>query len=107
MKWMNFAGADKRGARFYAGLYVHTPDRVRFWGLGEPATRGAEKPWAPLAEWLRAAHSMIDSNPETAPASPAGSVNGPVSAPDTPAPRTQKRRFGFVCNRRFVGFVIR
>jgi hypothetical protein len=106
MKWMNFAGADKRSAKFYAGLYLHTPHQVRFWGLGEPATRATEKPWAPLAEWLRAAHSLIDSAGEASPAAPA-EVNPTAAAREESAPGTHKRRLRFVCNRRFVGFVIR
>jgi hypothetical protein len=58
--------------RLYAGLYMRTKKRTRFWGWGSwgwgsrvwaslRATE-AERPWAALAEWLRLAHARLDRN---------------------------------------------
>jgi len=88
MTWMKFAGP--RGARIrpFAGLYLRTPRRTRFWGWGEPplpapstrssvpagvspavdnvtvhhpAVHNEARPWAALGDWLRAAHAMFGS----------------------------------------------
>jgi hypothetical protein len=88
MTWMKFAGA--RGARIrpFAGLYLRTPRRTRFWGWGEPplsavstratvpavanpavdnvtvhnpAVHNEARPWAALGDWLRTAHAMLGS----------------------------------------------
>jgi hypothetical protein len=80
---MNAAVPQTKESRFYAGLYLRTRNRTRFWGWGQPelnetqseklheaqnqAPNGtqrearkegeADRPWASLAEWLRQAHS--------------------------------------------------
>ena len=75
--------------RLYAGLYMRTKKRTRFWGWGswglgskvwrskvwglrtaESEAAEAERPWGALAEWLRLAHARLDRNipEETVPA---------------------------------------
>jgi hypothetical protein len=81
--------SDGNKVRLYAGLYMRTKKRTRFWGWGswgskiwgsahaaESAVAEAERPWAALAEWLRLAHARLDRNTpeEPIPAKP-GSQN--------------------------------
>jgi hypothetical protein len=84
---MNAAVPQTKESKFYAGLYLRTRNRTRFWGWGQPALSEArnetqhgeqkeaqrlipkdarkeaeaERPWASLAEWLRQAHSSTFS----------------------------------------------
>jgi hypothetical protein len=76
-----------RKARFYAGLYMRTKNKIRFWGWGKPefsSTPAAEveRPWAALADWLRAAHSLAGTNRQNtlseAPRSAESLVDAPV-----------------------------
>jgi len=50
-----------------AGLFLRAKKQVRSWQLGRTKKEliplqeaQAERPWAGLAEWLRAAHSLLD-----------------------------------------------
>ena len=104
---MTSEGQEVNGAKFYAGFYLRTRRRMRFWGWGNPPAaaevRITERPWEQLADWLRMAHSL--GKPER------------LTHSDAPAPalpqqkdssaRSAKRGFRFVCNRSFVGLVIR
>jgi len=135
MTWMKFAGG--RGARIrpFAGLYLRTPRRTRFWGWGEPplpapSTRSSvpavaepapvhpDRPWAALGDWLRAAHAMFgseDGAPSfasreavSAPGAPTFASNQSVNSGQAPGGRKgweTKRRLRFVCNRHVIGFV--
>ena len=51
---------DTTKSKFYAGLYLRTKTRTRFWGWGNPEIETEERPWAALADWLRAAHSLAE-----------------------------------------------
>jgi len=98
---MTIEGQVAKKAKFYAGFYLRTRRRMRFWGWGNP-TPEAQRPWADVADWLRMAHSF--AKPDT------------LAQNDKPAPslpekdssaQPAKRAFRFVCNRSFVGLVIR
>ena len=50
-----------------AGLYLRVRKQIQSWSwrwnkktLAEVSEREMESPWAGVAEWLRAAHSMLD-----------------------------------------------
>jgi hypothetical protein len=60
---------QEAGKEIYAGLYLRAKRQLRSlnWGRSRnkkestnPAAAETERPWAGLAEWLRAAHSMLD-----------------------------------------------
>lgn len=56
---------DVREPRFYAGLFLRTKNQTRFWGWGKKKLDSvsrveAESPWTGLADWLRAAHALLD-----------------------------------------------
>jgi hypothetical protein len=106
-----------RKPRFYAGLYMRTKKKVRFWGWGRPEFSGTsatevERPWAALADWLRVAHSLAGTNRQIALSEAntrtesltAAPVVEPPAAP--PAPR-QNRKLRFICDRHFIGLVYR
>ena len=108
-----------------------TRKQTRFWGWGSKG-RGSwgwgslrvvepERPFAGLAEWLRLAHARLDRNaaelpgPSGAPTAILPALNSPAhDSPEHDAPEYDaqenprgKRKIKFVCNRRFVGWVIR
>jgi len=121
---------NSEGTRFYAGLYLRTRNRTRFWGWGRPqlndtgqqalrqdreqdhAQEHAERPWASLADWLRLAHSstFCQQSRVKPGESPSGkapeNTSVPVQLALSGSPRT-KRRMRFVWDRRFIGLVIR
>lgn len=48
-----------------AGPYLRPKRQIQFWRWGKKksadfAEAEAERPWAGVAEWLRAAHSLLD-----------------------------------------------
>jgi hypothetical protein len=50
---------------FLAGFFLCTKTRMRFWGWGKRELDNvsrvkAENPWTGLADWLRAAHALLD-----------------------------------------------
>jgi hypothetical protein len=57
---------QRAGNEIPAGLFLRAKKQVRSWRLGRskkeliPPPAQAERPWAGLAEWLRAAHSLLD-----------------------------------------------
>ena len=53
---MTTEGEEPNIAKFYAGFYLRTRRRMRFWDWGNPTPKTAERPWAEVADWLRAAH---------------------------------------------------
>jgi hypothetical protein len=100
-------GQEMNKAKFYAGLYLRTKNRTKFWGWGDPpaqaAERSIERPWAQLGDWLRMAHSFTKQDL--------------LAQCDKPTPvlseekgrtaRSARRGLRFVCNKSFVGLVIR
>ncbi|HZI59026.1 MAG TPA: hypothetical protein VFF39_19750 [Verrucomicrobiae bacterium] len=108
-----------RNPRFYAGLYMRTKKKVRFWGWGRPEFRGTpvtkvERPWAALADWLRAAHSLAGTDrqntlSENTLRSTESSVDAPVVEQQsaTPPALRPKRKLRFVCDRNFIGLAYR
>jgi hypothetical protein len=55
------------GNQMGAGLYLSVRKQIRSWSwrwnkkkLTEVSKREMESPWADVAEWLRAAHSLLD-----------------------------------------------
>jgi hypothetical protein len=102
---------------FYAGLYMRTKKKVRFWGWGRPEFSGTsatevERPWAALADWLRVAHSLAGTNRQTA-LSEANAHTESLTAtpvvetPATEAAQRQNRKLRFICDRHFIGLVYR
>jgi hypothetical protein len=124
MKWISFAGDARARLRPFAGLYLRTPKRTRFWGWGNPrvtiTVSPAEKheedvqPWAGLADWLRAAHSLFgsaDCAQATVPGirdqdfrrfAPSQAASASQTEDDRQRPG-KKRRLRFVCSRRAIG----
>ena len=111
---MNNENQLTREARSYAGFYLRTGSRTWFWGWGSPPTAAAEQPWAGVAEWLRrlrAQTALAGSNNHAASqeieidAQP-GAENSPFIRSATQPP-VDKRKFRFVCDRHFIGFVLR
>ncbi|HEY2392011.1 MAG TPA: hypothetical protein VGK22_12640 [Candidatus Angelobacter sp.] len=104
---MTTEGWEANKAKFYAGFYLRTRSRMRFWGWGAPPAeaevRTTERPWEQLADWLRMAHSLGKPDRLTHSGAPVPSL---PEQKDSPA-RSAKRGFRFVCNRSFVGLVIR
>src|ERR1700749_2773790 len=101
---------DVQKSRFYAGLYLRTKTRTRFWGWGtwggsNPAAETVERPWAAVADWLRVAHSLAKSGPEIETQKPCTSFLAGQEV--EPASQPAKPRMRFVCTRHFVGLVIR
>lgn len=99
---MTTEGQEASKAKFYAGFYLRTRRRMRFWGWGNPAPKTVERPWAEVADWLRAAHSF---------AKPDAVAQSDKPTPALPEEKDQtagsaRRGFRFVCNKRFVGLVI-
>ena len=102
-----FAGPDGTKLKTYAGFYLRTSKRMFFWGWGKPSSSPQlERPWASLGDWLRMAHSRYGTRDSAQPASEAQAVTVVEQGPTEIAP-PKKRTFNFVCNRRFVGLVIR
>jgi hypothetical protein len=109
---------DARKPGFYAGLFLRTKNRTRFWGWGNPGwgeeksanTPAAEmeRPSPSLAEWLRMAHSLLDAKTVAPPRSGApGSSHKSDPANVASEPEEETGQAGFVCNKRVVGLVIR
>ena len=128
MAWMNFAGARGSRIRPFAGFYLRTPGRTRFWGWGEPPLTAAsttpaapaaanpvvanpDRPWAALGDWLRTAHAMFGSDdPKQAQTGPR--VSAIASGKSSDRSQTveehkgwERKRLRFVCNRHLIGFV--
>jgi hypothetical protein len=64
-----FTNTQDAGKELYAGRYLRVIKQVRYWswfrGLGKKKLTNVseaetERPWAGVAEWLRAAHSLLD-----------------------------------------------
>lgn len=104
---MTSEGQKLNKAKFYAGFYLRTSRRMRFWGWGNPPAqateRFTERPWAQLGDWLRMAHSFAkqDTLAQYDKPKPVLPEEKDGSAPSA------KRGFRFVCNKSFVGLVIR
>jgi hypothetical protein len=110
---------DARTPGFYAGLFLRTKNRTRFWGWGNPGwgeeksanTPAAEmeRPSPSLAEWLRMAHSLLDAKTVAPPSRSGAPGSSHKSDPANAAsePEDETRQAGFVCNKRVVGLVIR
>jgi hypothetical protein len=73
MKWIHVIDGGHPGIRSFAGLFLRTPRRTRFWGWGQPpladpsapsaaSPANDDRPWAALGDWLRAAHAMFGSD---------------------------------------------
>jgi hypothetical protein len=114
------AESDPSENKFYAGLYYRFRDRVRFWGWGQPTVIQAEQRWDSLADWLRLAHAsfaktaednsstkteLLRVSAEPAETLTADNNTGPQS-PTANEAGTQ-RRLRFICDRKFIGLVIR
>jgi hypothetical protein len=101
-------------AQPYAGLYMRTQRQTRFWGWssrgwGSLHSAEAERPVKDLAAWLRLAHASLDGERSPVPA-PRNMSSATAAAQDDNQfqPQSRKeRRLQFVCNRRFIGLVIR
>jgi hypothetical protein len=122
MQSIKFAAGSSDKPSFFAGLYLRTPRRTRFWGWGDPPVRAAagtssaapagNPPWAGVGEWLRAAHAFFGSDrPEHAPIA----ADAPTFSATSLRPTElhsgrnasgKRRRLRFVCNRHVIGFVI-
>ncbi|HEX4602473.1 MAG TPA: hypothetical protein VH724_00630 [Candidatus Angelobacter sp.] len=113
---------EARNPGFYAGLYMRTRKKVRFWGWGRPEWKTAgpenrpiaelERPWAALADWLRAAHSLAGTNRGNAVPEAPARMESPAIAPAeepaaAPTTRQQKRKLRFIWDRHFKGLVYR
>ena len=85
------APQQQKGA-FYAGLYLRTGHHARFWGWGKPTPRQAEQTRPSLAEAARSHPPEEASPPGRIPAAGLGRA---------------RRRLQVVCERHFIGFVIR
>jgi hypothetical protein len=70
----------------FAGVYLRLGGNARFWGWGTPPLEGAER--------ARGGTADVPHAPSTAPIPPAGR--------DTEKPAVQ-----FVCDRHFIGLVVR
>ncbi len=100
---MTSEGQEVNRAKFYAGFYLRTRRRMRFWGWGNPAPEPAQRPWAEVADWLRAAHSF--AKPDTL--AQYGKPTPVLAEEKDRAAGPAKRGLRFVCNKSFVGLVIR
>lgn len=100
-------------ARPFAGLYLRTRRRMRFWGWSSRGWQSlrhdeAEHPLKTLAEWLRQAHERLDGS-SAFPAQPGGS-KATASTQEEPGSQLEpqnNRKFQFVCNRHMIGWIIR
>jgi hypothetical protein len=100
---MTSEGREINKAKFYAGFYLRTRRRMRFWGWGNPTPKTAERPWMEVADWLRMAHSFTKPDTLAQYDKPTPVLPEEKDRPAQPA----KRGFHFVCNKSFVGLVIR
>jgi hypothetical protein len=111
---------DARKSRFYAGLYLRTKTRTRFWGWGNwgggnPVAETVERPWAAVGDWLRVAHSLAGTGSSSIPPETPANIEErkenrkDISIVELPAAASPlgKRKLRFVCDRRFVGLVYR
>ena len=121
MEWISSSGDGRPQLRPFAGLYLRTPKRTRFWGWGEPpvialspapVVSATDQPWAALGDWLRTAHAMFGSeDPKQAQTVPGISAIASGKSSDRGQTveeykgRERKRRLRFVCNRHVIGFV--
>jgi hypothetical protein len=66
-----FSNTQDAGKEIYAGRYLRALKQIRSWSWLRSRGRGkrkltnvaeaeTERPWAGVAEWLRAAHSLLD-----------------------------------------------
>jgi hypothetical protein len=64
-----FTNTQDAGKEIYAGRYLRVIKQVRYWSwfrgqgkkkLTNVSEAETERPWAGVAEWLRAAHSLLD-----------------------------------------------
>ena len=58
---------QEAGNQIEAGLYLRAQKQIRSWSWGRSKRKSANlaeaemaRPWAGVAEWLRAAHSLLD-----------------------------------------------
>ncbi len=103
-------------AKPFAGLYLRTQRQTRFWGW---SSRGwgslrdveAERPVKTLAAWLRLAHERLDGDRSPVPDLPSrpSTIFPAQYADEHEAAQLlrKNRRLQFVCNRRFIGLIIR
>jgi hypothetical protein len=106
---MNASTQDLYKPSFYAGFYLRTKRRARFWGWGHPAPKPVERPWTAVGDWLRVAHSLLGTQQSVAPAEamPADQKNSFVAESQTPSAAQSKRKLRFVCDHGFFGLVYR
>jgi hypothetical protein len=66
-----FTNTQDAGKKIYAGRYLRAMKQIRSWSwswswgrskkkLSNVSRAETERPWAGVAEWLRAAHSLLD-----------------------------------------------
>jgi hypothetical protein len=64
-----FSNTQDDSKEIYAGHYLRAMKQVRYWSwfrgqdkkkLTNVSGAETERPWAGVAEWLRAAHSLLD-----------------------------------------------
>jgi hypothetical protein len=103
--------------RVYAGIYLRTKKQTHFWGWGTPNRESpppaeVEQSRPALADWLRMAHSLLDSKKAETPTQsntlPNTAQHEEANQPYGPSERlAETRRVRFVCSKRVVGLVIR
>jgi hypothetical protein len=113
---MTLSTQDGTQTNRYSGLYLRTRKQTRFWGWSSAEWSGLnaaehERPLGSLAEWLRQAHLRLDREADALPAISDTRIADSAAqcAPEcgTPAQPRRGRKLEFVCNRRFVGWIIR
>ncbi len=113
---MTLTAQDGTKTNLYAGLYLRTRKQTRFWGWsnarwGGLSAAARERPLGSLAEWLRLAHATLDRDRSPLPDLPsASSATFPAQSADeheAAQGARKNRRLQFVCNRHFIGLVIR
>jgi hypothetical protein len=106
---MDSSTQDLHKSGFYAGFYLRTKRRARFWGWGNSTPRPVERPWTAVGDWLRVAHSLLGTQPSVASAEamPADQKNTFAAESQAPSVAQSKRKLRFVCDRGFVGIVYR
>jgi hypothetical protein len=113
---MTLTAQDGTKTNLYAGLYLRTRKQTRFWGWSNARCGGLsaavrERPLGSLAEWLRLAHATLDRDRSPVPdipSTPSAFFPAPRVDEHEAAQRARKnRRLQFVCNRHFIGLLIR
>lgn len=106
---MNSARQQNKKARSFGGFYFRAGGRAWFWGWGAPPSPAAEPSWGSLGEWLRrlrAQTALAGRDNGVARQAIQAAEAAPLvpSANQTPA---RERKLHFVCDRHFIGFVLR